>query len=97
MPANGQRAALGVISFGLAVGVTTALFTFVLGLMATFLGWGVELARVMASLYVGYSPTLGGTITGTVWGFVDGFVGGILIAWLYNRFLRRHGVREEGD
>ncbi|MEE8504946.1 MAG: bacteriophage holin [Kiloniellales bacterium] len=93
MAENGQRATLGVISFGLALGVTTALFTFVLGLMAAFFGWGVELAAVMASLYVGYSPTFVGTITGTVWGFVDGFVAGILIAWLYNRFLLRRGAR----
>jgi hypothetical protein len=83
---------LGVISFGLAVAVTSAAFTFVLGLMATFFGWGVELAAALSSLYIGFSPTFVGTIAGAVWAFVTGFAGGVTIAWLYNRFLLRRAL-----
>jgi hypothetical protein len=83
---------LGVISFGLAVAVTSAAFTFFLGLMATFFGWGVELAAALSSLYIGFSPTFVGTIAGAVWAFVTGFAGGVMIAWLYNRFLLRRAV-----
>ena len=86
------HATLGVISFGLAVAVTSAAFTFFLGLMATFFGWGIELAAALSSLYIGFSPTFVGTIAGAVWAFVDGFVGGVMIAWLYNRFLLRRAV-----
>ena len=87
-----RRASLGVISFGLAVAVTSSVFVFFLGLMATFFGWGVELAQVLASLYIGFSPSFVGTIAGAVWAFVDGFLAGVLIAWLYNRFVGRRIV-----
>ncbi len=87
MARNGTHGTLGVISFGLAVAITSAAFTFFLGLMATFFGWGVELAGALSSLYIGFSPTFVGTITGAVWAFVDGFVAGVMIAWLYTRSL----------
>lgn len=94
---------LGVISFGLALGVTGAIFTFLLGISAWLFGWGVELAVALASLYIGFGPGPVGAITGAVWAFVDGFVAGVLIATLYNRFLLRrrhhmidHGGEEEG-
>jgi len=89
MAQNERHATLGVVSFGLALGVTFAIFVFLLGLSATFLGWGVEMAQTLSSLYLGYGPTLVGTITGAVWAFVDGLVAGCLIAWFYNRFLLR--------
>jgi hypothetical protein len=86
-----QVAALGVISFGLAFGITCAVFVFVLGMAAGLFEWGVPVVAVLASLYIGYSPTFVGSIAGAVWAFVDGFIGGCLVAWLYNRFLiRRH-------
>lgn len=89
MAQDQRHATLGVVSFGLALGVTGAIFVFVLGLTATFLGWGVQLAQTLSSLYIGYGPTLVGTIAGAVWAFVDGLVAGCLIAWFYNRFLLR--------
>ncbi len=92
MARNGFQGTLGVISFGLAVAVTSAVFTFFLGLMATFFGWGVELAAALSSIYIGFSPTFVGTIAGAVWAFVTGFAGGVMIAVLYNRFLLRRAV-----
>ncbi len=92
MARNQLPATLGVISFGLAVAITSAVFTFFLGLMATFFGWGIELAGALSSLYIGFSPTFVGTIAGAVWAFVNGFAAGVLIAWLYNRFLLRRAV-----
>ena len=93
MARNGFHATLGVISFGLAVAITSAVFTFFLGLMATFFGWGVELAMALSSLYIGFSPTFVGTIAGAVWAFATGFVAGVMIAWLYNKFLLRRAVQ----
>ncbi len=92
MARNKIHATLGVISFGLAVAITSAVFTFFLGLMAAFFGWGVELAGALSSVYIGFSPTFVGTIAGAVWAFVVGFAAGIMIAWLYNRFLLRRAV-----
>ncbi len=93
MARNQFHATLGVISFGLAVAVTSAVVTFFLGLMAAFFGWGIELAGALSSLYIGFSPTFKGTIAGAVWGFVVGFAAGTMIAWLYNRFLLRRAVQ----
>jgi hypothetical protein len=75
------------ISLGLAVGLTSAVFVFLLGLSASMLGWGVGLAQALSSIFIGFSPTLVGSIAGAVWAFVDGLVAGLLIGWFYNRFL----------
>ena len=94
MAQNQHHATLGVVSFGLAVGVTSAILVFLLGLAAALFGWGVPLAAVLSSLYIGFGSTFVGSITGAVWAFVDGLLFGLMIAWFYNRFLltRRRGI-----
>jgi len=89
MAENQHHRTLGVISFGLALGVTFAIFVFVLGVVAAAFGWGVQLAAALSSLYIGFGPTFVGAIAGAVWAFVDGLIAGVLIAWFYNRFLLR--------
>ena len=83
-----ERAQLGIISFGLAVGITAGIFAFVIGMSAGLFGWGWTFVEVMSSLLIGYMPTIVGSITGAVWAFVDGFIAGVIIAFLYNRTLR---------
>ena len=87
MARNETHSTLGVISFGLALGTAWAIGVVLLTVVAGLFGWGVALAAVLQSLYLGYGPSFVGDIAGAVWGFVDGFLFGILIAWLYNRFL----------
>ncbi|MBL6951081.1 MAG: bacteriophage holin [Alphaproteobacteria bacterium] len=87
MAEHQHHATLGVISLGLAIGVTWGLFVFLLGIMATFFGWGAPLALILSSVYVGFTPTVAGTVAGAVWGFAEGFIAGCMIAWLYNLFL----------
>ena len=89
MAEDHHHMSLGVISFGLAIGVTSAIFVFILGVVAAAFGWGIQLAAALSSLYIGYGPTFVGAIAGAVWAFVDGLIAGVLIAWLYNRFLLR--------
>ena len=88
MANDGRRTTLGVISLGLALGVTWALTVFMLGIVAWLFDWGVVVAGTLSSLYIGYSPSFVGAVTGAVWGFVNGLVLGVLIALFYNRFLR---------
>ena len=92
MAEDGRHATLGVISFGLAMGLTWAIFVFGLGVMAAFTGWGALFAQMLASIFIGFSPTFVGAIAGAVWAFVDGLIAGVLIAWLYNRFLLRRAA-----
>lgn len=95
MALNERHTTLGVVSFGLAIGVTWAIAVFVLALAAWLFGWGIEVASALSSLYIGYGPSLVGAIAGAVWGFADGFVLGVMIAWFYNRFLlaRQKGLK----
>jgi len=81
------RARLGVISFGLAMGVTAGFFVFVLGIVAGLSGWGMFVVEALSSVFIGYAPNLVGSIAGAVWAFVDGLVAGVMVSWLYNRFL----------
>ncbi len=96
MDTNGHRATLGVISFGMAMGVTAAILVAALGIMASFFGWGLAAAQILASVFIGFGPTFVGTITGAVWAFVIGLISGVIFAWHYNRFLLR-GARRQRD
>ncbi len=91
-----SHAGLGVISFGLAVGVTWALSVAFLAIMAAAFKWGIVFAAVLQNIYLGFSPTFVGAIAGAVWGFVHGFIAGMLVAYFYNRFLssRHHPLTE---
>ena len=90
---NNNVQTLGVISFGLALGITFAIFAFWLGLMAWLFNWGVEVAAALSSVFIGYGPSFVGTITGAVWAFVLGLITGTLIAWFYNKFATRRRRR----
>lgn len=83
-----ERVRLGIISLGLAVGVCAAIYVFLLGMAAGLFGWGWIAVEVLSSMFLGYGPTIVGSITGAVWAFVDGFVAGVLIGFFYNVFLR---------
>ena len=87
MVQNSRHTTLGVISFGLALGVTGAIVTALLGISAWGIGWGIAVVQVLGTLFVGYGPSFVGIVAGSVWAFFDGFIAGLLIAWLYNRFL----------
>ena len=84
----GRPARLGVLAFGLAFGGATAIAMLFLGIAAAF-GWGASLVDLFASLYIGFAPTVGGTILGILWGFADGFIGGVILAALYNMVIGR--------
>lgn len=98
MVRNATHATLGVISLGLAIGVTWAIAVSFLAVMAGMFGWGASLAATLQNLYIGFAPNIVGAIAGAVWAFVNGFVFGILIAWFYNHFLltRQLHIRPHG-
>jgi len=79
---------LDVKAFGLACGIIWSIAMLSLGLLNTFSDWGAGLEGVMATLYIGYAPTLLGSIIGALWGFADAGIGGMAIAWLYNKFAK---------
>jgi hypothetical protein len=75
---------LSVKGLGLALGVTWGAGVLILGLIGA-VGWGRAVVDVLGSLYLGFRPTLLGSVIGGVWAFVDGALAGVVVAWLYNR------------
>ncbi|MFQ5619635.1 MAG: hypothetical protein ACE5FR_11740 [Rhodospirillales bacterium] len=74
---------IDAVKFGIAFGIVYGAVFFLFG-VATFAGWGVEFARFLGDMYVGFGPTLPGALIGAVWGFAVGFVFFALGAWIYN-------------
>lgn len=78
-----------VFPFGLAAGITWALFVLLVSLAAILRPELANASAWIASFYIGYDTSLVGIIIGMVWALVDGFVGGAFFAWLYNLIARR--------
>lgn len=71
-------------AFGLAAGILWGLGVLVTGLAAALFGYGIQFVNVVGSFYIGYAPTVVGSIIGGVWGFFDALIGGFVFALLYN-------------
>ena len=79
---------LKVSAFGLACGLMWAICIVLITLLVTFTPYWSELVTWIGKLYLGYDATLGGTFIGAIWAFIDGFIGGVVLAWLYNMFVK---------
>ena len=79
---------LNVKAFGLACGIVWGAAMFLLGLMNMCSPWGRALQQGMSTLYIGYKPTISGSLIGGIWGFLDAGIGGVVVAWLYNRLAK---------
>ena len=77
---------LNSVSLGLSIGILWGLSVFVMGLVAHFYVYGKPFVEALATLYLGYEPSIKGSIVGGITGLIYGFIVGFLIAWLYNRF-----------
>lgn len=77
---------LSVKGLSLGIGIATAFFMLLLGIMAVF-GWGVTMAGVIKSIYPGFEASISGIILGIIYGFIDGAICGAIIAWVYNKFI----------
>lgn len=75
---------LCVVSLGLAAGVVWGLSALLLGLLAWHFHHGVALVEMFGTFYIGYGPTLMGSLIGAVWAFIGAFIGGAIFALIYN-------------
>lgn len=79
------------MAFAKAFALLGALYMLSLGLLATYVNIGGQrlgegLVNAIGSAYIGFAPSIEGSIIGMVWGAIDGFLIGYISAWLYNRF-----------
>ncbi len=77
---------INATAFGLATGISFALFSFIIVLLATYASYGTAFVEMIGTVYLGVEATLLGAFIALPWAFVDFFIGGFVIAWLYNRF-----------
>ncbi|MDD5128259.1 MAG: bacteriophage holin [Candidatus Omnitrophica bacterium] len=73
-------------AFGLACGVLWGSAMLILGLIDTASTWCDAWGEVAASVYLGYTPTILGSIILGIWGFVSAGIWGFILAKLYNKF-----------
>jgi len=75
-----------------AVGFSCALLwggaQLVMGILATYVGYGVAFVNLVSSIYPGDGLGPVGIVLGTVFGLIDGFLGGYIFALLYNRLAK---------
>ncbi len=79
---------LSPVALGLAFGILWGISVLLLGLSTLFLGYGEIFVTSMGALYLGYEATIWGSLIGGIIGFVDAFITGLIIAWLYNLFVK---------
>ncbi len=75
-------------AFGLACGVLWGCGMLILGLIDTASTCADAWGEVAASIYLGYAPTVLGSVILGIWGFVTAGIWGFILAKLYNKFSR---------
>jgi len=78
---------LKVLALGLALGIVWGVGIFLITLLTVLKGGGMHLA-LLSAVYFGYKVSWLGSIIGLCWGFVNGLVVGIVVAWIYNLFVK---------
>jgi hypothetical protein len=73
-------------AFGLSLGVVWGASVLIMGLLAHYFAYGTGFVTAVGVVYIGYEPSIMGSLIGALFGFIDALVGGALIAWLYNVF-----------
>jgi hypothetical protein len=73
------------LAFAKAFAIMLGLYMLCLGLVATYIGLGAGLVSAIGSAYIGFVPSLEGSLIGAVWGAIVGFLMGYVSAWLYNK------------
>ncbi len=77
---------LSPLGLGLSLGILWGLSLVVFGLLAHHYAYGQTLVTGLGALYIGYEPSIQGSLIGGLIGFVNAFITGVLIALLYNLF-----------
>lgn len=76
---------INATKLGLAMGISFALYFFLLVILAMYANWGNAFVELIGSVYLGVDVSWKGAFFALPWTFVDFFIGGFLIGWIYNR------------
>lgn len=81
-----NKCKLSPVALGLSLGILWGVSVLILGLIATYYAYGKPFVAAVGGLYIGYEPTILGSLLGGLIAFIDFFICGLIIAWLYNLF-----------
>jgi len=70
---------------GLALGITTGILLFLLGVIAWRTGYGTKIVLLLGDLLSGYTTSLTGSIIGGAWGLSIGFITGYALLKVYQK------------
>ncbi len=73
-------------ALALAGGISWSLFVLLAGLGSMVIPPWETAVNWLGQFYIGYAPTVTGSVVGGVWAFVDIFIGLYVFGWLYNYF-----------
>lgn len=79
---------LNLKALGFAAGIIWGVAVFLLTLVSIGSGYADKALKGVASIYPGYSVSIGGSFIGLVYGFVDGFVTAVIFGLIYNVFAK---------
>jgi hypothetical protein len=80
---------LDIKAFGLATGILWGLSLIIMGIAGMIWpSYAADFVNAVGTKYIGYAPTVLGSLIGGAWGFVDAGIAGLVLAWLYNKFAR---------
>lgn len=83
-----RNSRLGIVSFGMAIGVAEGMYMLCFAWMACVSGFGLHLILTLSAVMPGYAPTFIGGLIGAIEGFIDGFIFGIIASSVYNICMR---------
>lgn len=69
--------------FILAIALAWAFSVFIMGLLCAWTGYGSAMVFVFSSVYIGYAPTVLGSVIGAIWAFVDIIVFSAIVYFFY--------------
>lgn len=79
---------LNAKALSLACGTLWGAGAFVIGILDMLTAWADPWGKEMAAIYLGYTPTLLGSVIAGIWAFIHAGIAGLLIGWLYNKFAK---------
>jgi len=79
---------LNLKALGFAAGIIWGAAVFLMTLVSIGSGYGDKALKGVASIYPGYSVSVGGSFIGLIYGFVDGFICALIFGLIYNAFIK---------
>jgi len=80
---------LDALKLAIAAGITYAVCVLTFGITTLLFKWGAKIVWILGTIYIGYAPTVLGSIIGAVWAFGCAFLAAYVLVWIYNKQIKQ--------